>query len=89
MKIVVHVCLADAEPLAPASVRLPGGLVAQFWTPVEPEAPHAGLRVGVGPIKYRVGPLELAQPGLTFECYSMEEAAYVLRRELDGAAYVM
>jgi hypothetical protein len=89
MKILVHVCFADAEPRCPACVLLPGGLVAQCWWVLEPTDEPSIASSGTVGTHDRIVRNELPQPGITYECNSMEEAAEVLTREMNDVAYLM
>ena len=91
MKILIHICLVDAEPKGTASIPLPGGLRAEYWSIAEPRDNEVSpaSNGGAAQTGRRMWRRELPQPGLTYECYSLEEAAAVLWREMNDVPYLM
>lgn len=90
MKILIHICLLDAEPKGTAWIPIAGGLRAEYWTVAHtPENGLSPASCAAAPTTYRMWRRELPQPGLTYECRSLDEAAAVLRRELDGPGWLM
>ena len=63
--------------------------MAQCWWILEPTDEPSIASFGTVATRDQIVRKELPQPGITFECTSMEEAADVLRREMNGAAYIM
>jgi hypothetical protein len=83
---VVHIFLADMLAPDEAHIPLPGRLALQVFDVIERAS--AGTS-GSPSTNATAAPVWLRQPGLTVVCDSQDELVEVIRRELEGPAWLM